>query len=251
MSGLERHEPFVRRGRIGDVLTRQYVRSRDDDHRQTERARSGDFAVRGLTAGVLRYDDVNRAIFQQTPFVVLFERTALKDEFRLRRQHRRCRRINRTDHVGVVWSRLERCQLQTSDGKKDPLRLRSERRNRCIDVFHLSPSIIALRFPWRPNNRQQGQSELVRRGRSVGRYLDRKRMRRIDNRFHFLSNQPLNEPFHASEPANAVGDGWSSRRSGAARKRYGRHEATIARKKLREFGRLCRAAENEYAHDRL
>lgn len=251
MSGLERHEPFVRRGRIDDVLTRQYGRSRDDDHRQTERARSGDFAVRGLTPGVLRYDGVYRAIFQQAPFLVLLEGTALKDEFRLRRQHRRSGRIDRPDHVGVVWSRLERCQLQPPNGEKDPPRLSSERRNRCIDVFHLSPSIIALRFPWRPNNRQQGQSELLRRGRSVGRYLDRKRMRRIDNRFHILSNQPLNEPFHASESANAIGDGWSSRRSGTARKRYGRYEAIIARKKLREFGRLCRAAENEYAHDRL
>ena len=226
-------------------------RSLNHDDRKTEVARSCDLRVRRRPARVLRDQDIDGLRLQKIDLRLQIERAALQKQPALGRQRTRLGRIDAPREVIMVRGGAEGSHVLPADGEKHAARGRAERGDGRFNVRHRSPAVTFGGCPRLACQDQQRHVAQFRRGKGVGRHLNGKWMSGIDDGLDTLGGQPLRKPIHATEAANAIGNGRLRRSCSTSGERKRRRETPIGRQQPCQIIRFGRAAEDEDAHDCL
>lgn len=199
------------------------------EYRDAKGSRRGNFAVRGITAAVLRDDRIDGEGFEQFPVSGLSEGTPCEDVLGMRHIERRVHRIDSADEVVMLRGAAEWSQLLSADREEDAPRLAAQGTNGALRVRNCHPEVALLRGPGRPAQTQDRRGGLRRRRCCVGGNRLRIRVGGIDQKVDALSAQVVGESRGAAKSADAHWNGLSGRRGSSARERYSRGE--VARSK--------------------
>lgn len=162
----------------------------DHDDGKPELARSIDFGTSAGTAGIAGDQKLDAARAHQFAVAFKRERTARDDDFGLGQRQRPVGCINKSQRIGVLRFRSERCEMLPPDGEKDARAVFRQSRNRCIDIRDFNPMVARYATPRRALQRNQ---QSAGRGAGLDRvpaHLGGEWMRRIDHvRDALLANE--------------------------------------------------------------
>ena len=173
------------------------------------------------------------------------ERTARRDDRRVRRQEIGRRRIDAADDIAVPRPVAERGEVLAADGEEHAPRLLSQRIRRGPDVRHMDPAVARNLLPGRALHRETGNSRGGGGRDGVGGDRRRKGMGRIHQHVDPVSPEIVREPARAAEPA---GPGLQRRGRGRPRhagERQGPLEPVVPGGQTGQLAGLGRPAEQE------
>ena len=234
-------------GRCG--IPDRWLRPGDHDDRQAKLARSRDLAVGGLAAAVLGDDYLDAVDAQKRTLIGFRKRSAIEDVMRAGDPLSHVHRLDASHDVAVLRTDSEATGFLPSDGEKHRARRFAEQSRRVVDFAGRDPVVAGLRLPWRslqPHERHGGRT---RRLNGIGGDACCERMGGVDEHVDLPCPQPLRQPSHATEAADAYVSGLRQRifRSPGERERHAhiaaRNEAAGKR------ARLAGAAEDENMRD--
>lgn len=243
MSGRgQAFEPGVRGGGIAERCAGGFMRAVNHDDGNAKHASSFDLGVGLGAAGVLGDEHIDAPALHECRFSFKVEGRTLGDESDMRRQRDVASRIDGAGDVVVLWRGGERGKLQAADSQQHAAGLVAEGRCGARGVADVRPGVAFDRLPCLANDGAQGKAERARCGDRIGRNVNRKRMRRIDDGLHLLILEPAREAIGTAEAADARGDRLSGGRARAAGERQHGFEARVGREEPAQLACLARAA---------
>jgi hypothetical protein len=236
------------RHRLADGCDRGHIQGRrppQQNDREVERSRGGDFAVRRFTAAVLRDDDVDLMLAQQFAFPIFAEGSAFKHVARVRYLEWRIHRIDTANQVTVLRRRGKGCDLLTADGEKHAAGLGPQGPRRLLGIMHIGPSIAGHGAPGRPTQGKEGRVGLRGGTLRMSRHRRGIRVRGIDQRVDLVVAQVLDEARRSAKTARSYRNGLRQWRGGATGQGQSNRPIVTDRELLAEQSRLRRTAQNE------
>jgi hypothetical protein len=217
------------------------------DDAKPERARRGNFAVSGIAAAVLRYDNVDRVRSQQGAIVGLAERPSRSNVGRVVQRQRRIHRIDAADQIMMLRRANERCKFVAAKRNKDAARFVADSDHRRGGIAYLGPAIACNGGPGRPAQRHERHAGLARGRYGIGRNDACIGMGRVDQRADALLDEIIGEARSAAKAADTNRYGMRHRRSRAAGERQRNLDAAALGETFAEQTTLRCAAENKDA----
>jgi hypothetical protein len=204
-----------------------------------------DFTIARRAAAVLRDDNIDVVLEQQSLLFSFLEGAAAGKIDSLRNLERRVHRIDAANHVAVLRCRLERQQVLSAKRQENATGAWSQHRDGITDTAGGPPSVANLRAPWCAPQRDQRDTRKLRCKRRIGGNLRSIGMCCIHQHDKILGTKIARQSFHPPETANPQGDGMLRGGSGAARQRELHSVSPVRTQQVRDPARLRRSAKYE------
>lgn len=234
-----------------DGLNRLSVRQRgtlEQNHWQTQRARSGDLAVAGAAAAVLGDNDIDVVACQQSPIIGLAERTARGEIDGVGNRKRRLDRIDAPHQIDMLGRGGKRLDFFAAHGEKHAARDLSQRLDGLGHISDFDPLVAVGLGPSDTAQRQQRNFGAQSGANGIDGDDGGVRMRGVDQRLDTLLAEILLETFRTTKATNARRDSLAQRIGRAASKRQGNGEFSAPGQRTGKSPRFRRTAENEDLH---
>lgn len=241
-------EPVERFFLIGNEGRARLIWAFDHDDGKTQRAGCFDLGIGGAASGVLRYDDIDVLVAEQSGLAREIEGTAMLEQGEPGRQRGGVRRLDQAREIGVLRRARECADCLAADAEKHPSRCLAQDVRRFFHGFDDQPAISGHGLPGWTNDRAERDASFGGRGTCVCGDLGGEGMRRVYHGFDFGLCEPLGKTVSAAEAADAHSNARRCRCFGAAGEGEDRREARIAFEALCKSGGFRRAAEYEDAH---
>jgi len=193
---------LIRRGK-GQTVGRN--RSVDQDHRETQVARSLELCPSANAPAIFGDKQIDPVGFEQRTLVLNCKGgPTFRDQSVWHRKHR-LTGIDHPQQVPVFRTGGEIRRPAPANGQEDAARIRRQGVDRCGLVSDTRPAIGFARLPSRTLKRAHRNSGGARTLDSVARHLHGKGMRRVDNMRYFFGFQVGCEPICSAETSDPRG----------------------------------------------
>lgn len=186
-----------------DFRTFRQLRAVDHQDRQAQSARRVDFCARTATARILRDNQINAMLFQQSAVAGLVEGPFCDDDVMVRQGRCSLRWIDKAQKVVMLRMFCEATDVLAPDGQEDALRFGVKRGDGAGHVRGGDPDIRVDLDPRRTRERNQRQPGFSAGQNGISTHDFRERMRCINDMGDCVLTQVGGQALGATETTDA------------------------------------------------